>query len=394
MHSPSRDPHARHRWPALVAGVCACVVGIAFGAAVAEGKSVAIDERLIRSLTEAHGRLRAMIQCRAGDVRYRRTALSAEAPESTQGEASRAWQARFAVCDGKARLAYIPSDNARPGAPPNEVLIQTPEKAFRYTAPPGPRSDYATLYQYSEPSAPAVSATIAAHLTRPLRALFQIGEVDVVDYLQRPGTYVTREPYGNVPEALWIRGREDMPMESSTFTVVLNPAYDFAIVYAEAQSTSELTTGRLTCNIEPAQDSSGSWFPGRVVSVASVERKDADPIRYREEFDFTIEPAKPLSDIFERTSFVSLGRSFSVLDVSADGSMRIVDSTQVEKPHWRNTTAPGDRSLAAGARHGVRVWLIAANAVLLLSAAIVLIVRRRRIAIRKSTSSGTPGACK
>lgn len=371
---------SKGRWLVPIA-----VVAIAAGGTYAnsdEATPVPIERSLIRTMAEAHTRLRAAVQCCSGTIEYQWEKLGPTEGGASGAETTLKERLRFAVCGANVRLDYLPFSGAPSEPSPSRVLIQRADTAYEYTVPDESPKAIATLYNYDDPLDPRVGLSLAGRLIRPLRSLYQVGDTTVIDVLQRPEVEIVRKSYRGVADALWVRGvHRSAAGEETVYSIVLDPAIDYAVIYSEAESTGGRLAGRIRSEITPGRTLGGAWIP-RLVKVAADARMeqsdDEAPLRCQEIFQFSVEPQEYIPPhTFDEAWFRRLGRTFVVMHVAVDGSTRMGKATSSVEPLRSGPLQPifSDSVKQSG---GLRGWLLLLNGIALLVIAVVLTYRWRR----------------
>lgn len=374
------EPAARKRWmvPIALVAIAASARYVRSG----EASPVSIDRSLVRVIAEAHTRLRAAVQCCSGTIEYQRQKLDVPDGRSGDAETMPEQRRRFAVCGANARLEYLPWSDAQSELNPSRVLIQRADAAYDYIVSDASPTGIATLYKYDDHREPRVVNTLTSQLIRPLRSLYQVGDAAVIDYLQRPEVEIVRMPYREVADALWIRGlHRSEAGEDTNYVIVLDPAADFAVVYAEAESTGGESTGRIRHEITPALTPGGAWVPQQIKVAAEtrIQRPNDDAaLKYQEAFQLLVEPQEDIPrHLFDEAWFRRLGRTFVVMHVAVDGSTRMGNATASASPHRRANRQPAS-SETVEQSGGLRGVLLLLNGLALLVIAVVVTFRWRR----------------
>jgi hypothetical protein len=343
---------------------------------------VPIDDAIISRIVAGHKRLADSVSRVSGVIVHSRGVITpADADAFSTKDLGTLSRVRFCVSGESIRGEYLPATTSvaihspQPAADLEEVLVEAGGVGFRYLPVSTTGSPHATLFRYKDPRVPELDLRLKSDVWVPLSSLTAMGIRPILDLLQRPGVSLKQQAVDGVDDALVISGFEKSGQaETSTFTIILNPARDYALEQYETTSEAAGVTTRFAGRIRRVDRKGESFIPRELaVGVLTTSKgtiQEASSYREVAAIDFESTPSDTV-DSFSLDGFAKLGRELTVVDVNSRDDMR-VGQTIGPVPTTSNGLPTADEFLRQAGGQTRTFYLLLVNGILLICLGLAL----------------------
>ena len=293
----------------------------------AQGIELSAD--LLRDIIRGHQLLTQHTECVSGKIESLQGSSNTEKLEHSGGRIFLFFRDKDLL-----RLEYIAPLKDTEVFPEHEknditaVTILAKDHNFQWWAIPSSGVPYANLFRSTKMDE-ALEITVGADFYSGVNALVSLDGspgAKMIDLLQGIIGTVENRRYEEVPDALWIKGVENVDNvgNTSNWTVVLNPKRHYALLFYEIRVENPKTgTTMVSSGTRSSQVmDDGKILPKEIVFKGLTETLAAGQKQILNTGKRTLvtilSTDKPDARLFTEESFKDLGRDFAVVDVLLD----------------------------------------------------------------------------